>query len=163
MQWDDTDGEQDKWFEESITVFTELFLDEKKMKVCVNITAVPNEMFWFVFLVFTRWIFEKKSLDQSLKTVILYLQYQLIVTYTGRLKNSFFEGHNPSPCLFSHPLSSPPFLIISYLLQQSSNQILPPAKFSSYPTSTNGTFFFTFNLKLEEKIADFRYFNTRLY
>ena len=106
---------------------------------------------------------KKKSLDQSLKTVILYLQYQLIVTYTGRLKNSFFEGHNPSPCLFSHPLSSPPFLIISYLLQQSSNQILPPAKFSSYPTSTNGTFFFTFNLKLEEKIADFRYFNTRLY
>ena len=45
MQWDDTDGEQDKWFEESITVFTELFLDEKKMKVCVNVTAVPNEMF----------------------------------------------------------------------------------------------------------------------
>ena len=115
------------------------------------------------FLFLQDRFFEKKSLDQSLKTVILYLQYQLIVTYTGRLKNSFFEGHNPSPCLFFFFLSSPPFLIISYLLQQSSNQILPPAKFSSYPTSTNGTFFFTFNLKLEEKIADFRYFNTRLY
>ena len=103
------------------------------------------------FLFLQDRFFEKKSLDQSLKTVILYLQYQLIVTYTGRLKNSFFEGHNPSPCLFSHPLSSPPFLIISYLLQQSSNQILSPAKFSSDPTSTNGTFFITFNLKLEEK------------
>ena len=103
------------------------------------------------FLFLQDRFFEKKSLDQSLKTVILYLQYQLIVTYTGRRKNSFFEGHNPSPCLFFHPLSSPPFLIISYLLQQSSNQILPPAKFSSDPTSTNGTFFITFNLKLEEK------------
>ena len=103
------------------------------------------------FLFLQDRFFEKKSLDQSLKTVILYLQYQLIVTYTGRRKNSFFEGHNPSPCLFFHPLSSPPFLIISYLLQQSSNQILSPAKFSSDPTSTNGTFFITFNLKLEEK------------
>ena len=103
------------------------------------------------FLFLQDRFFEKKSLDQSLKTVILYLQYQLIVTYTGRRKNSFFEGHKPSPCLFFHPLSSPPFLIISYLLQQSSNQILSPAKFSSDPTSTNGTFFITFNLKLEEK------------
>ena len=103
------------------------------------------------FLFLQDRFFEKKSLDQSLKTVILYLQYQLIVTYTGRRKNSFFEGHNPSPCLFFHPLSSPPFVIISYLLQQSSNQILSPAKFSSDPTSTNGTFFITFNLKLEEK------------
>ena len=103
------------------------------------------------FLFLQDRFFKKKSLDQSLKTVILYLQYQLIVTYTGRRKNSFFEGHNPSPCLFFHPLSSPPFLIISYLLQQSSNQILSPAKFSSDPTSTNGTFFITFNLKLEEK------------
>ena len=103
------------------------------------------------FLFLQDRFFEKKSLDQSLKTVILYLQYQLIVTYTGRRKNSFFEGHNPSPCLFFHPLSSPPFLIISYLLQQSCNQILSPAKFSSDPTSTNGTFFITFNLKLEEK------------
>lgn len=48
MQWDDGNGEQDKWFEESITVFTELFLDESKMKVCVNITGVPNVIFCFV-------------------------------------------------------------------------------------------------------------------
>ena len=48
MQWDDGNGEQDKWFEESMTVFTELFLDESKMKVCVGITGVPNVMFYFV-------------------------------------------------------------------------------------------------------------------
>ena len=48
MQWDDGDIEQDRWFEESMTVFTELFLDEKKMKVCLKITGVPNEMFYYV-------------------------------------------------------------------------------------------------------------------